>query len=128
MLGMQSLRDQESISELESTTQNYRKELEFLLDEKRSLDQLMKDYQSRLSKQKTELREMKKEAQIEAREILTKANAVIERSVREIRESGGDRVVAKKVREEVAHFKEEISQWVGDEGARHSGNERRAAA
>ena len=56
-----------------------------------------------------ELRELKRDALREAEQIVERANAAIERSVREIKETAGDKTTVKRIREEVASLKSEIA-------------------
>ncbi len=109
-LGQQQTKLDSLITDLEASMQKQRKELESLLEERSRLSDLVKQYETKLAAQAKELRQLKRDAVDEARNILERANAVIEQSIKEIRESGANARVVKDVRAEVVGMKREILQ------------------
>ena len=110
LLGHQQTKLEGLIGELEGSAQRYRVELESLAAEKSRVDALVKDYEAKIAAQARELKEVKRKALGEAKEIVDRANAVIERSVREIRETKADKTVVRDVRQEVAVLKQELER------------------
>ena len=110
LLGSQQTRLEGLIGELEASTQKYRSQLETLAGEKARLDNLVAEYEGKIATQSRELKEVKRKALHEAQKIVANANAVIERSVREIRETGADKHTLKSVREEVTGLKTELEK------------------
>ena len=109
-LGHQQTRLDALLAELEGSSQRYRRDLELLSSEKARADELVKQYEAKIASQAKDLREMKRLAIEEAKEIVDRANALIERSVREIREKSAGKEVVKEIKDEVARFKQEIQE------------------
>jgi DNA mismatch repair protein MutS2 len=97
------------IAQLEATAQRYRSDMEDLQSEKAQLDGMVRDYEERIADLSKELRSLKKQALEEARRIVDEANAIIERSVKEIRETAADRDTVKSVRRDVDGLKERLA-------------------
>jgi DNA mismatch repair protein MutS2 len=70
---------------------------------------MVRDYEERIASLSKELRTLKKEALEEARRIIDEANATIERSVKEIRETGADRETVKSIRQDVEGLKDRLA-------------------
>ncbi|MCZ6777231.1 MAG: endonuclease MutS2 [Ignavibacteria bacterium] len=107
-LGHQQTKLENLIIALESSVQQSRKELDSLLEEKSKLDELVRQYEAKVASQAKELKEVKRDAILEAKRIVERANAVIEQSVREIKEKSADRSTVKAAHEEISKFKQEI--------------------
>ncbi|MBM2841523.1 MAG: mutS2 [Bacteroidetes bacterium] len=108
VLGDRQTRLEGLITELEASAQRYRREMDELREEKTRVDGLVSQYESKIASQSKELKEIKRKALDEAREIVDNANTVIERSVREIKETGADKSALKAVRREVADLKQNL--------------------
>ncbi len=100
-LGEQQTKLSDLLSELEELTQRQRSEMESLSMEKTRLDQLISQYETKVRSQQKDLRSVKLQAIEEARQIVDSANAIIERSIREIRESAEDRKVVHHAKAEI---------------------------
>ncbi|MGB6032098.1 MAG: Smr/MutS family protein, partial [Bacteroidota bacterium] len=96
------------LTQLEATAQRYRSDMEDLQLEKAQLDVMVRDYEDRKASLSSELRTLKRQALDEAQRIVDEANGVIERSVKEIRESAADRETVKSLRRDVETLKERI--------------------
>jgi DNA mismatch repair protein MutS2 len=110
MLGDRESKLEGLLGDLEASSQKYRAQLESLAEEKARVDELLQQYEAKMASQSKELRDVKRKALDEAREIVDHANAVIERSVREIRESKADKVTLRDIREEVTALKQELEK------------------
>jgi DNA mismatch repair protein MutS2 len=107
-MGVQQAKLEHLITDLESLAQKYRTELETVQSEKYRLDELVNKYESKIASQAVELKELKRKAVDEAKEIIENANAVIERSIREIKERSADKEAVKQIREEVRKVQHEL--------------------
>ncbi len=109
-LGVQQSRLDGLIAELEASAQRSRKQKEELESDKARLDALVLQYETRLKAQSAELKETRRRAVEEARQIVAGANAVIERSVREIRESAAAPHTVRELRGEVDRLKSALDE------------------
>jgi len=108
LLGDQQTKLEGLIGDLEVSAQKYRAQLESLAEEKARVDELVKQYGAKIAVQSKELKDVKRKALDEAKEIVDRANAVIERSVREIRETKADKATLRDVRDDVAALKQDL--------------------
>jgi len=113
LVGQRATRLETLLAELEHAVQTYRADMETASREKARLDELVKTYEGRIAAMSSELRELKRHAVEEARLIVDRANAVIERSVREIREQAAGRQSVQAVRAEIARVKEDLTREAG---------------
>ncbi len=107
-LGHEGARLQHLIAELEASVQKYRRELDAVQSEKARLDALVKQYENRLASQAKELKELKRKAVEEAKNLVEGANAAIERSIREIRETSADKQAVREARQGIEKLRKEI--------------------
>lgn len=107
-MGHHQVRLEQLIGNLELSAQKYRSQLDEVQAEKSRLDTLVREYESKLSSQASELKELKRKAVEEAKGIVENANALIERSIREIKERSADKDSVRAVREEVKKVRNEI--------------------
>jgi DNA mismatch repair protein MutS2 len=98
------------IQELEATAQEHRKELQAAIAERTRAAALASEYETKKAALAAELREMKRTAVEEARDIVDRANAIIEKSVKEIREHGASREAVRAAREEIQTARESIAR------------------
>jgi len=92
-LGHQQTRLESLIVDLEASTQRHRKEIELLTGERGGLARAKEEYEMKLAALNAELRQTRARALAEAREIIDRSNSVIEQTVREIRESRGEKEI-----------------------------------
>ncbi|MBI5474332.1 MAG: endonuclease MutS2 [Ignavibacteriae bacterium] len=107
-MGQQQAKLENLIADLEAAAQRHRSQLEAVETEKSRLDSLVQQYESRLASQSAELRELKRRAVAEAEEIVENANAMIERSIREIKEKSAEKQAIVQVRQQITKAKEEL--------------------
>ena len=72
-------------------------------------EQILSDYQQIISDIENEKKEILRQAKIEAKTIIDNSNALIENTIRKIKESGAEKEKTKIVREEVKKFVQKIS-------------------
>jgi DNA mismatch repair protein MutS2 len=113
LMGHRATRLETLLAELEHSVQTYRADMESARREKARLDELVKTYEGRIAALSTELRDLKRHAVEEARLIVDRANAVIEKSVREIREQAAGRESVRAARTEIARVKEYLTREAG---------------
>jgi len=107
-LGQQNTRLDNLIIELESATQKARLELEAAREEKLRLEALALEYREKLARLTGEAKDLKRKAIEDAARIVEGANAVIEKSIREIRETKAERETVRRVRGDVSRMTREI--------------------
>ena len=108
-LGREHTRLETLIIELEEAAQKARRELAEAEGARRAGEDMAREYREKLSNLGAEMRDMKRKAADEAARIVADANAAIERSVREIRETNAAKDTVRRVREDVARLHEEIA-------------------
>jgi DNA mismatch repair protein MutS2 len=109
-MGSHQAKIEHLITDLELAMQKYRNEMEAIQIEKTRLSELVTTYESKMARQATELSELKKRALDEAKGIVDGANAVIERSIKEIRERAADKESVKQSREALQNVRDEIER------------------
>ncbi len=100
-MGTQQAKLEHLITDLEFSAQKFRNELEHVQGEKLRLHELTQKYESRIATQSAELKDLKRKAIKEAKDIVENANALIERSIKEIKERSADKISINSVREEI---------------------------
>ncbi|MFN0158873.1 MAG: endonuclease MutS2 [Bacteroidota bacterium] len=109
-LGVQQTRLDSLITNLEATVQQHKRDVETLREEKTRVGVLIREYETKIKYQSTELRALKQKAIEEAKGIVDSANAVIERSIREIKETSADKNTVKLVRDELSQLKRSVEK------------------
>src|SRR5437879_7810880 len=107
--GTDATRMENLIVDLERRAQDLSRSRADATGEKDRLDKLVQTYETKVASLEKDLRQIKSRAIEEAEEIVRRANAVIEKSVKEIRENSAAREVVRKVREEVRSISKEFS-------------------
>jgi len=97
------------IIELEASAQAARKELEEATAEKSRLARLVNEYEEKISRLSADVRELKRKAVEEAGALVSRANALIEKSIREIKERNADRDTVRGVRSGVEELRRELA-------------------
>ncbi|MDI6767175.1 MAG: endonuclease MutS2 [Bacteroidota bacterium] len=104
------------ILDLERKSQELKSTLDKVNEEKSLLNNLNLVYQNKITSLEKEVKDIKARALDEAKHIVRKANSVIEKSIREIKESSADRQIIKKAKDEIkqvgnefTHLLEEIT-------------------
>ena len=102
------------IIDLERQSQELKAQLDNVSQEKTNLDNLNFVYQTKITTLEKEVKDIRSRAIDEANNIVQKANAVIERSVREIKESSAERHIIKKAKTDVRMVSEEFNKMLDE--------------
>ncbi len=97
------------IADLDETCQHYNEELERARTIRREMEGVKTEYNNRLKEVEQRERALKRSAEEEARRILDGANALIERTVSDLRQRNADRNAIKKARAEIRQARQELS-------------------
>ncbi|MCY3767442.1 MAG: endonuclease MutS2 [Gemmatimonadetes bacterium] len=100
------------IADLDDTYQHYNEELDRARSSRSEMERLKAEYSSRLKDVEQREREFKRGAEEEARRILDGANALIERTVSELRQRSADRDSIKRARAEVERARRDLAATV----------------
>jgi DNA mismatch repair protein MutS2 len=98
------------LAELEVSSAEQRRMAEKLKIEETRFSALAKLYEERINAQKAQERELKKKAIAESEEILQRANATIEKAIREIREQTASTKAIRNAKTEIQTLREELWQ------------------
>ena len=101
--------------ELEHQSQEYQHQLRETVKEKERLESLVLSYEQKMTQLKRELGTIRKKAVEEAKEIVQQAHTKVERSVKEIRESGAEREIVRSSRQVLKQLGEELQKIVVEE-------------
>jgi DNA mismatch repair protein MutS2 len=112
LLGGEHMRLDALLQELEASAQDHRATTEQLHVARTRAEQLAREYEAKMQAVAQETREIKRKAADEARAIVERANAVIEQSVREIREHEADKNVVRSAREDVSRLRASVEETV----------------
>lgn len=107
--GGESAKLEDLIVELERRSQELDQMLTAAAAEKSEIEKMKLLYENRLSSLKEELKAKRLQALDEATAIVEKANAVVERSVREIKEASADRASITKAKEAIRAMENELA-------------------
>ena len=91
-LGSDKWKLESLISELERDVKQYQEQLTALSSDRDRLDGLVAEYERRISEARNEVKELKRQATTEAKDLVATAQAAIERLVKDIRESSAAKV------------------------------------
>ncbi|MGA7160517.1 MAG: endonuclease MutS2 [Bacteroidota bacterium] len=108
MAGEQKSRLEKLIVDLESRSQSLSKQIFVVDTERLKLNDLVKNYETKLKGLKEEVKLIKSKAIEEAKEIIDRANSIIEKSVKEIRLRQADKNSIIESKEEIKILEKEI--------------------
>lgn len=108
LLGGEHMRLDRLLQELEASAQEHRTMTEALRSDRAQAAELSKEYGERLSALKSETRELKRKAAEEAQSIVDRANAIIEQTVKEIRERQAEKETVREARATVTALRADI--------------------
>ncbi len=108
MAGEQKSRLEKLIVDLESRAQSLSKQLLIVDSEKLKYNELVENYETKLKGLREEIRLIKSKAIEEAKEIINKANSVIEKSIKEIKQRQADKVSIVESKQEIKILETEI--------------------
>ena len=108
MAGEQKSRLEKLIVDLESRSQLLSKQLSIVEGEKLKYNELVEGYETKVKGLREEIRLIKSKAIEEAKEIVAKANSIIEKSIKEIRQRQADRSSIVESKQEIKLLGNEI--------------------
>jgi DNA mismatch repair protein MutS2 len=109
--------------DLERQSQEYQRQLRETSKEKGRLESLVLSYEQKMTQLKRELGTIRKKALEDAKEIVQQAHIKVERSVKEIRESGAEREVVRSSRQVLKQLGEELQKISVEEQVAPESNE-----
>jgi len=107
-LGPEKVRLESLLGELSQKTQEYETALRRLTEEKDRLAGLVGEYEARLAGARDEMRDLKRKAAADAREIITRAQSTVERVIREIREHQASSETLRGARQSMQEVRSQI--------------------
>ena len=113
-LGDQQAQLDSLLTRLEASAQEARSLQERMQVEKVELDRLTSEYREKMASVNREIKLMRQQALQEAQGIVGQANAIIEKSVREIKETKADQTTVRAVRQEVESIREKLKEEQDD--------------
>ena len=90
--------------------------------QEKHLEEQNEQYQSHLEKIESQRKEIISKAKIDAERLLSETNAIIEKTIREIKEAKAEKEKTKEVRKDLDNFKQSIK---GDEGQKAKGERKK---
>ncbi|MCH8301018.1 MAG: endonuclease MutS2 [Candidatus Marinimicrobia bacterium] len=117
LIGSGAVRVDSLLTELERERQKLHKTEKELNAMQEHLQEMISEYEDKMERFKSDENKLKAEAAREAKEILTGANAAIERAVREIKESRADSNVIKNIKHRISGQKAQIEDVISSEKA-----------
>jgi DNA mismatch repair protein MutS2 len=108
--GTDSNRLENLITDLERKSLEFKLNLDQVNQEKKRLDNLNLIYETKITTLQKELKDIKLRALDEAKQIVINANAIIEKSIREIKETSANHKVIKRAKEEIKQESQKYSQ------------------
>jgi DNA mismatch repair protein MutS2 len=116
-MGNEKTKLESLILELERQAQEYQHQLRQTAEEKKHLESMVLSYEQKTTQLKRELGTIRKKAIEEAKEIVQQAHLKVERSVKEIRESGAQREIVRSSRQVLKKLGEELEKFDSEEQA-----------
>jgi DNA mismatch repair protein MutS2 len=110
LLGGDHMRLDTLLQELEASAQEHRAMTDRLRSERTRAEELAREHAEKLAVLNKESRELKRKAAEEAREIVERANAVIEQTVKEIREHNASKETVRDARAQVNAVRTSIQE------------------
>ncbi len=114
-MGNEKTKLESLILELERQAQEYQRQLRQTAEEKEHLESMVLSYEQKTTQLKHELGTIRKKAVEEAKEIVQQAHLKVERSVKEIRESGAQREVVRSSHQVLKKLGEELEKFTSEE-------------
>lgn len=107
------------IAELDETCQHYQEERVRTEADRKEAERLKADYETRLKEVERRERELKRTARQEAQRILEGANALVERTVQEIRQRDADRDAIRQAHARIRTARQELNQALKEPPSPH---------
>jgi DNA mismatch repair protein MutS2 len=115
LVGEEKVKLEKLLSDLERQSQQYRSQIQEVSTERDRLDSLVRLYDQKMRDLQKEMRSIRKQAVDEAQDLVQGAQALIERSIKEIRETAAAKVVVRSARESVQRLRQEVADLSADD-------------
>lgn len=109
-VGAKGRKVEELIVELNRSFQQYEEKRRSAEERDLRLKRLVAEYEEKVASAKREAKEIRREAYEQADGVLTRANALLENTVAEIRRQQATREIIKKAKKEVAEVRQEVTE------------------
>ncbi|MDP2884866.1 MAG: endonuclease MutS2 [Ignavibacteria bacterium] len=109
-VGGEKIKLENLLTELERQSQEYRAQIQQVSSERDRLNSLVQAYEQKTKDLRHELQLIRKQAVEEAKEIVRGAQSLIERAVKEIRESSSDKTIIQSARESVQQMRRKVEE------------------
>jgi DNA mismatch repair protein MutS2 len=109
LVGEEKVKLEELLADLERQSQQYRAQIQDVSAERDRLDSLVRLYDQKMKDLRKEMRSILKQAVDEAQDLVQGAQALIERSIKEIRESAAVKAAVQSARENVQKLRQEFA-------------------
>ncbi len=114
-VGNEKVKLEALLTELERQSQDYRERIQQVSADRDRLDAMVQVYDQKMKELRKELQTIRRQAVDEAKELVGNAQALIERAVKEIRESAAEKSVVHSAREAVGKMKDRIEELSTEE-------------
>ncbi len=101
--------------DLERQAQEYSTQLHSVQQERDKYRSLLREYETKLEELRRETQRLRREAAAEAKGIVDSAQSLVERTIKEIRETNADREVIRQAKGSMGETKKQLESLVNDE-------------
>lgn len=101
--------------DLERQAQEYSSQLDSVQHERDKYRALLREYETKLDELRRETKKLKTEAAAQAKDIVENAQALIERTIKEIRETNAEREVIRQAKQRLSETKKQLESIVAQE-------------
>jgi DNA mismatch repair protein MutS2 len=117
LVGDEKVKLEQLLADLERHSQEYHEQVRQVSGERDRLASLVRAYDEKMRDLRKELQSIRRKAIDEARDIVLGAQAVIEKTIKEIRESAANKAIVRSVREDVQNLQRRIADLGSEEQA-----------
>jgi len=115
LVGDEKVKLEQLLADLERQSQEYHEQIREVSGERDRLASLVRTYDEKMRDLRQELQSIRRKAIDEARDIVLGAQAVIEKTIKEIRESSANKAIVRSVREDVQNLHRRIAELGAEE-------------
>jgi DNA mismatch repair protein MutS2 len=110
LVGEEKVKLEQLLADLERQSQEYRQQLRQVSTERDELDSLVRAYDEKMRDLRKELGSIRRKAVDEAQDIVRGAQALIEKTIKEIRESAAEKATVRAAREDVEKLQKRMAE------------------
>ncbi len=115
LVGDEKVKLEQLLTDLERQSQQYREQIHQVSSERDRLASLVQAYDEKMRDLRKELHSIRRKAVDEAQDIVRGAQALIEKTIKDIRESAAEKTSVRSAREDVQKLQRQIAELGGDE-------------